>query len=168
MSDRPPAWAVIGTLIGAPLFMGAVIVYVPYALTGWRLAPPLLGLAAFRPAGVALAALGAIELLEFVLRFVREGHGTPMPMAPPRRLVVGGAFRVVRNPAYLAALAVVAGQGLWLGSVRVLAYALILAAIFHVVVVAYEEPTLRATFGRAYDEYCRRVPRWLPRRPRGR
>jgi protein-S-isoprenylcysteine O-methyltransferase Ste14 len=30
-------------------------------------------------------------------------------------------------------------------------------------VVFYEEPTLRRKFGAEYEEYCRRVPRWLPR-----
>jgi protein-S-isoprenylcysteine O-methyltransferase Ste14 len=89
-----------------------------------------------------------------------------MPMAPPRRLVVSGPFRWVRNPAYLAALGAIAGQGLLLGSVPVLLYALGMALVFHVFVVGYEEPTLRRTFGADYERYCREVPRWLPRAPR--
>jgi protein-S-isoprenylcysteine O-methyltransferase Ste14 len=164
MKDRPPAWAILGTVVGAPLFIGSVIVYVPYTITGWRPAPPLLGWAPTRWIGAALALLAVPLLVDFCVRFVREGHGTPMPMAPPRRLVISGPYRFVRNPGYLAALAVVAGQGLWFASAGVLLYALVVAGIFHVFVVAVEEPALHASFGAEYDAYRHRVPRWLPRR----
>jgi protein-S-isoprenylcysteine O-methyltransferase Ste14 len=102
-------------------------------------------------------------VIDFAVRFVREGHGTPVPVAPPRRLVVGGAFRFVRNPSYVAAVAAVVGQGFLLASPGVLAYGGLLALAFHLFVVGYEEPTLRRTFGADYEAYCRSVPRWLPR-----
>jgi protein-S-isoprenylcysteine O-methyltransferase Ste14 len=165
-NDRPPAWAVLGTLLGAPLFIAAVIVYVPYALTGWWMGPPLLGWEPLRWVGVAMIVLAVPILVDFLVRFVREGHGTPVPVAPPSRLVVGGVFRYVRNPSYLAAVAAVIGQGLILASTWVLIYAAVLALAFHLFVVTYEEPTLRRTFGEAYEAYCRDVPRWVPRVPR--
>lgn len=163
---RRPWWALPGTVLAAPLFIGALIVYVPWTMTGWRVGPPLLGWTPIRWLGLALIVLPVPVLLDFLVRFVSEGHGTPMPMAPPRRLVVSGAFRVVRNPAYLASVVLLVGQGLWLGSRAVLWYAAWMALLFHAFVVAYEEPTLRRTFGAEYDAYCRRVGRWLPRLPR--
>ena len=160
--DRPPLGAVIGTLFAAPLFIGFVLTYVPYTLCGWRFGPPFLGTWT-RGVGVGLIVLALPVLADFLYRFVREGHGTPVPVAPPQRLVVRGVFRVVRNPSYVGGVAAVVGQGLLFASVPVLIYALALALGFHLFVVLYEEPTLRRKFGAAYEEYCRAVPRWRPR-----
>ncbi len=102
-------------------------------------------------------------MLDFLLRCVREGHGTPMPMAPPQRLVVRGPYQYVRNPGYLAALAIVLAQALMFGSLAVLLYAGALALVFHMFVVAYEEPALERTFGAEYAAYRLGVGRWLPR-----
>ena len=166
MSDRPPPWAVYGTMLAALAFIGTVIVYVPYALSGWRPAPTTFGGEPVRWVGLAMIALAFPVLGDFLLRFAYEGHGTPMPLAPPRRLVTGGAFRYVRNPGYLAAIATLIGQSLLLGSRPILLYAAAMALAFHLFVVWVEEPALRRTFGAAYDAYHRQVPRWLPRRPR--
>jgi len=72
----------------------------------------------------------------------------------------------VRNPGYLAALGVMMGQGLLLGSVPVLIYAVGMGAVFHLFVVGYEEPALRRKFGAEYETYRHEVRRWIPRRPR--
>jgi protein-S-isoprenylcysteine O-methyltransferase Ste14 len=151
--------AALGTLAFTIVVPGTVVGIVPFALSGWRLAQsPWL-----RAAG-ALLILAALPLfLAFLLRFVREGVGTPAPIAPTKRLVVGGLFRWVRNPGYVAVVAMVVGQGLLFVSGAVLVYAALLALGFHLFVVGYEEPTLRRQFGAEYDEYCRRVPRWWPR-----
>ena len=167
MSDRPPLWAVFGTIVAAPLFIALVIVYVPYTLSGWWFAPAFFGWVPSRWIGVALILIPIPVLLDFLARFVGEGHGTPMPMAPPQRLVLGGSFRFVRNPAYLAAVVTLVGQGLLFASVPILIYAGAMLLVFHAFVVGYEEPRLRREFGAAYDAYCRRVLRWLPRIGRG-
>jgi protein-S-isoprenylcysteine O-methyltransferase Ste14 len=157
---------VLGTVLFVALVPGTVVVALPWLLTGWRLAPPFFGTWSTRLLG-ALLILGALPLfVAFCLRFVREGKGTPAPVAPTRELVVGGPFRHVRNPGYVAVVALVAGQGLLLGSGAVLVYAAVLAVGFHLFVLLYEEPTLRRTFGAQYDDYCRycrAVPRWIPR-----
>jgi protein-S-isoprenylcysteine O-methyltransferase Ste14 len=158
-AERPPWFAVIGTILLAPLFAGSVIVLGPYLLSGWKLDAPFFGWAPSRWVGVALVILPIPPLLDFLVRFVREGHGTPAPFAPPRHLVVSGSFRYVRNPAYLCAVMMLVGQGLFLASTSVLLYAAVVALAFHL----YEEPTLRATFGAEYMAYCREVPRWIPR-----
>lgn len=162
-AERPPWLAVIGTITLAPLFAGSLIVFGPYLLSGWKVDAPFLGWAPSRWVGGALVVLPVPPLLDFLVRFVREGHGTPAPFAPPRRLVVSGPFRCVRNPAYLCAVSMIAGQGLLLGSTSVLVYAGIVALAFHLFVVLYEEPTLRETFGADYVAYCRQIPRWIPR-----
>jgi protein-S-isoprenylcysteine O-methyltransferase Ste14 len=154
---RHPA---LGTLAFVLVVPTTVVGYVPYALTGWVMRPPFFPGARIVGAVLLLAALQLF--VGFNLRFVREGEGTPAPIAPTRRLVVGGPFRYVRNPGYVAVVALVAAQGLFLGSLRVLAYAIALAVAFHLFVLFYEEPTLRRVYGTQYDDYCRQVPRWLP------
>jgi protein-S-isoprenylcysteine O-methyltransferase Ste14 len=81
-------------------------------------------------------------------------------------LVTDGPFRYVRNPIYVAGITLMLGVGLLYAPWRAadLAVPLLLLAFFHVRVRRFEEPGLRRRFGPAYDEYCRRVPRWVPRR----
>jgi protein-S-isoprenylcysteine O-methyltransferase Ste14 len=154
---------VIGTVVFVLVVPGSVIGLGPYLLSGWRVGDPVLGWPASRGLGVVLLVLAAPVFVAFCVRFVREGHGTPAPIAPTRRLVVGGPFRHVRNPGYVAVVAMLVGQGLVLGSRPVLVYAAAVALGFHLFVVLYEEPTLRRQFGADYDAYCRAVPRWVPR-----
>jgi protein-S-isoprenylcysteine O-methyltransferase Ste14 len=156
--------ALLGTIIFTLTIPGTAIVLVPYLLTGWNLRPPFLGIEATRSLGGALIVLAAPLFFRILAGFVREGRGTPAPIAPTQRLVVGGPFRWVRNPGYVAVVSLVVGQALLFGSGAVLAYAGFLALAFHVFVVLYEEPTLRRQFGAEYDAYCREVPRWVPRR----
>ncbi len=138
-AERPPWFAVVGTVTFAPLFAGSVILLGPYLLSGWNLDAPFFGWAPSRWIGVALVILPIPPLLDFLMRFVREGHGTPAPFAPPRRLVVSGPFRYVRNPAYLCAVSMIVGQGFFLGGTSVLVYAGVVALAFHLFVVLYEE-----------------------------
>jgi protein-S-isoprenylcysteine O-methyltransferase Ste14 len=102
-------------------------------------------------------------LISAFARFVTEGLGTPAPVAPTERLVVGGLYRHVRNPMYLAVLAAIVGQALILGRAALLVYGAVVAVAFVAFVRLYEEPTLKATFGDAYETYRRAVPGWWPR-----
>jgi protein-S-isoprenylcysteine O-methyltransferase Ste14 len=163
-----PRRALLGTIVFTLTIPGTAIVLVPWLVTGWRLAPPLFGIEATRSFGGALIVLAAPLFFRFLSGFVREGHGTPAPIAPTEHLVVGGPFRWVRNPGYVAVVSLVVGQALLFGSRVLLAYAAALFAAFHLFVVFYEEPTLRRQFGEEYDAYYRQVPRWLPRRQQSR
>jgi protein-S-isoprenylcysteine O-methyltransferase Ste14 len=164
-AERPPVWALLGTIVFVVLLPGTIIVLVPYWLTGWSLRPAFLGTVFTRWLGAVAVVAASPLFFSFLARFVWEGHGTPAPVAPPRHLVVGGPFRWTRNPGYIAVVTMIVGQAFVFGSVAVLVYALLIALGFHVFVVLYEEPTLRGTFGAEFDAYCRRVPRWIPRRP---
>lgn len=116
-----------------------------------------------RAVGALFIAAGLPVLLDAFARFALQGLGTPAPVFPTRHLVVSGLFRYVRNPMYLAVVALIFGQGLWFGSVRILEYGLAVWAAFFVFVLLYEEPVLRSSFGAEYEEFCANVPRWIPR-----
>src|SRR5215510_3340913 len=136
---------------GSALFFavapGVVAGLVPWWLTHWQVRGPLAHGAPLRVAGLIMLVLGAIVLIQAFARFVAEGHGTPAPVAPTERLVVGGLYRYVRNPMYLAVVAVIAGQGLALGQPVLLAYGAAVWVTVASFVRWYEEPTLARQFG---------------------
>lgn len=140
---------------------GSATMLVPWVLLRWggigRVSSPL------RMAGVAVLTLGAGMLFWCVVDFARIGRGTLAPVDPPTVLVRRGLYRVVRNPMYVAVVTILAGEALVFGSWTIAAWAASLAVAFHLRVRRYEEPVLRQTFGAEFDEYCRAVPRWLPR-----
>jgi protein-S-isoprenylcysteine O-methyltransferase Ste14 len=109
--------------------------------------------------GVPALALELICIGAFVVR----GQGTPAPFDAPRRVVAVGPYKYVRNPMYLGGLALLAAFGLYLRSPAVVVFAFLWALAVHLGVVYLEEPDLRRRFGASYDEYCRAVPRWIPR-----
>jgi protein-S-isoprenylcysteine O-methyltransferase Ste14 len=123
----------------------------------------LLGLFPLRFVGCLLIGAGLPVLIDSFARFAFQGLGTPAPVFPTRHLVVSGLYRHVRNPMYVAVVAVILGQGLLLGNLSVLRYGALVWLAFHLFVLAYEEPTLRATFGTEYEAFCANVPRWIPR-----
>lgn len=135
----------------------------PYWLTRWRMQSPLLPIPGLRVAGVVLIVAGIASLLDSFLRFALIGLGTPAPIAPTKTLVVSGQYRHVRNPMYVAVVAIVLGQGLLLGSGRVLAYGAVAWLVMHVFVRLYEEPKLAGRYGTSYEAYRRHVRRWWPR-----
>ena len=116
-----------------------------------------------RVLGVMLLVAGLIVLVRAFVRFVVEGLGTPAPIAAPERLVVGGLYRYVRNPMYVAILGAIIGQALLLGQLGLLLYAAALWLISAGFVRWYEEPTLTRRFGTEYEAYRRAVPAWWPR-----
>jgi protein-S-isoprenylcysteine O-methyltransferase Ste14 len=159
--------AAIGSAIFLVLAPGVVAGYLPWLLTGWhaRTLPDALAPLAVlsRIVGAALVIAGAAVVVSAFVRFVTEGLGTPAPVAPPRRLVVGGLYRYVRNPMYVALLWCLVGQGLVLLQPSLFWYALIIAAAFVTFVKLYEEPNLTRRFGDSYASYRRHVPGWWPR-----
>ena len=154
--------AALGSLVFLVVAPGVVAGLVPWLLTGWDAADDVP--APLVAAGVLLVAAGAGVLLQAFARFVVEGLGTPAPLAPPEQLVVGGLYRYVRNPMYLAVGATIVGQALILGRPALLLYALAFGAAVWAFVHYYEEPTLTRTYGAEYDAYRRAVPGWWPRR----
>jgi protein-S-isoprenylcysteine O-methyltransferase Ste14 len=148
----------IGSALFFALAPGVVAGVMPWLLTGWDGEPATLW-----PLGVLLVACGAAVLVHAFARFVLEGIGTPAPIAPTQHLVVGGLYRWIRNPMYVAVVTCVMGQALLLSREVLWVYALGLMALFYAFVRGYEEPTLRMQFGSEYEAYRRAVPGWRPR-----
>lgn len=123
------------------------------------------GAARWRWLAAIPSVLGFSAALLCVWDFARTGRGSPAPFATPRRLVIVGCYRNVRNPIYTGATA--GWIGLWIvfGPAGPVCIAIAAVAVLgvHLFVVLYEEPTLRGKFGAEYEEYCQNVPRWLPR-----
>lgn len=134
----------------------------PWLLTGWHADEQSAGLKAL---GWVVLAAGAALVLETTARFALHGRGTPAPWAPPERFVERGSYRFVRSPMYLGVLLLVVGQALILGREVLFGWALAAWLIFSAFLVLYEEPQLRDRFGAGYDDYRRRVRRWIPSRP---
>ncbi|MGH7674042.1 MAG: methyltransferase family protein [Gemmatimonadales bacterium] len=152
----------IRALVYASLCIGFVLVYLPAQVLARSgiVRPPAIGLP--QVAAMVVGAAGAALALWCILTFAVVGKGTPAPFDPPRRLVVRGPYRFVRNPMYIGAGLALAGAALFYPSLAVLGYTALFFLITHVFVLFYEEPTLRRTFGEEYVEYCRRVRRWWP------
>ena len=159
MSARLSAFSAL-FFLAAPGTAGGLM---PYLLTRWQAHNWYAATVPARIGGALLLLAGLAALVACFRRFVSEGRGTPAPIAPPTTLVVHGLYRHVRNPMYVAVLTIVIGQGLLLGRFILLGYAAVLWLAFHAFVMLYEEPTLRETFGAAYDTYRAAVPRWWPR-----
>src|SRR5829696_4259332 len=155
--------AAVGSAVFFLLAPGVVVGLIPWLLTRWQAREPLPYWAPVRVLGGILLVAGLIVLVQAFVRFVVEGLGTPVPVAAPERLVVGGLYRYVRNPMYVAILAAIVGQALLLGQLGLLLYAAALWLISAVFVRWYEEPTLTRRFGADYEAYRRAVPAWWPR-----
>jgi protein-S-isoprenylcysteine O-methyltransferase Ste14 len=155
--------AAAGSTVFFAVAPGVVAGLVPWWLTRWQLRGPLPHWAAVRAAGLVILIGGGVVLVQAFARFVAEGRGTPAPVAPTERLVVGGLYRYVRNPMYLAVVAAITGQGLALGQPVLLGYAAAVWVTVASFVRWYEEPTLARQFGEEYQAYRRAVPAWRPR-----
>lgn len=154
--------AAIGSTAFFAVAPGVVAGVVPWALTGWEAGAsrwpwPV------RAAGAVLLAGCAVVLVQAFVRFVREGGGTPAPVAPTERLVIGGLYRHVRNPMYVAVVGAIVGQAALLARPVLLAYAAVAGAGMAAFVRWHEEPVLAARYGEQYAAYRRAVPGWVPR-----
>src|ERR687897_1953557 len=155
--------AAVGSAVFFLVAPGVVVGLIPWLLTRWPTREPLPYWAPVRGLGGILLVAGLIALVQAFVRFVVEGFGTPAPVAAPDRLVVGGVYRYVRNPMYVAVLAAIVGQSLLLGRLGLLLY----AGVVWMAVAAFvrwdEEPPLTRRFGVDYEAYRRAVPAWWPR-----
>lgn len=144
---------------------GLVAVAGPWWVSRWQLHEPFpaWAMVPLRAVGALLLAAGLVILAQAFVRFVVEGFGTPIPAAPPDRLVVGGLYRYVRNPMYLGLFAAVIGQAMVFGNGWLLVYAAVIAVPAVLFVRLYEEPKLRRSFGADYERYRAAVPGWWPR-----
>ena len=139
--------AIVGSAVFLIIAPGFVAGLVPWWIAHSRLQPAFFGLRPLRFAGGVLITIGTAGLLDSFLRFAVRGLGTPAPVFPTRHLVVTGLYRHVRNPMYTAVVSVIVGQALIFGNARLLEYGVLVWLLFHLFVLVYEEPILKASFG---------------------
>src|SRR3974390_314049 len=145
--------AILGSalfFVVAPAMLAGVI---PWLITHWEFRLPFLAAEATRLAGLAFIIAGVPGLLDSFARFALEGLGTPAPIAPPQKLVVTGFYRHVRNPIYIALVGVILGQALLFVDVRLVWYGGLFWLYLHIVVVLFEEPSLKQSFGAEYETF---------------
>src|SRR5918996_1196917 len=155
-------WLAIRSLAWTILIPGLFAGYIPWRYFG--LADAQLDLLNPRHlVGAGCIGLGVVLLGACIWEFARSGLGTLSPVDPPRELVVRGLYRYVRNPMYLSVTVIVLGELLLTRSRPLLVYWTLWFVAVNLFVMGYEEPTLRRSFGTAYERYTQDVGRWLPR-----
>jgi protein-S-isoprenylcysteine O-methyltransferase Ste14 len=157
-------FVVVRAVTYAALFIGLLFIYLPGRLLAWSGVVRPAVIEAPQIAGMIVGAAGTALALWCIFTFAFVGRGTPAPFDPPRRLVIRGPYRFVRNPMYIGAVLTLLGAALFYESLSILIYAGVFFLATHLFVVFYEEPTLRRTFGEEYEAYFRRVRRWIPKR----
>ncbi len=151
---------ILKSLLFLILAAGLGAVYVPFALLP---RDPQFETGIFAYLAFPLWLLGGAAILWCFGDFTFKGHGTPAPIDPPKELVATGLYRYVRNPIYVGVLTIIIGHFLWFKTIWMLAYAVAVFLFFHLFIIFYEEPTLKGKFGAAYKDYCKSVPRWIPK-----
>jgi len=150
--------------VGRTIVVSALFI----SLWTWFVPRWIIGNGAFgdpRPLGWIVTALGALIAGGCIFEFAWRGIGTPAPFDPPRRLVISGPYRWVRNPMYLGMGVVLLGEGITfprLTNTMLIMIASLWCAVM-LFILGFEEPTLREKFGDDYADYCRNVRRWIPR-----
>ena len=162
-----PRWvAAVGTAVFALIAQGGGVVLLPYAFTRWQPGVPQWPVVV-RVIGVVLIAVGGIVVAWAFAQFAVEGLGVPIPGEPnSQRLTVGGPYRYVRNPLYVASVVAITGQALLLSRPVLLVYAAAFLAITFFLVHWIEDPALARRFGEQFEDYRKQVPGWWPRWPR--
>jgi protein-S-isoprenylcysteine O-methyltransferase Ste14 len=148
----------------AVLFVGFFLVFLPAGVlfSDRAVRPSVAGV--WQVAGLTVGTIGTVLGLGCILTFVFVGEGTQAPFDPPRRLVVRGPYRFIRNPMYVGAGVALLGAALFYRSIPLFLYTCLFLCVTHMFVVWFEEPALRRTFNGEYDAYCARIGRWWPRR----
>jgi protein-S-isoprenylcysteine O-methyltransferase Ste14 len=139
---------------------GVFALYIPLALL--RVGPRV-GTGTISALAIPLWLIGSLVILRCFWDFTLKGRGTPVPSDPPKELVSTGFYRYVRNPIYVGVLLIFLGHFLWFGYWALLIYTVFAFIGVHSFVVLYEEPTLKRKFGTSYEDYLKRVPRWIPK-----
>jgi len=146
------------------LVPGLLIGYFPYLVSINDSELFMLGVLSYL--AFPLLLIGWLAMLWCFLNFTVNGKGTPAPIDPPKELVAVGLYRFVRNPMYVAGIIALFGWILWSPSLPLIVAPFVFFLAAHLFVTLYEEPTLTKKFGAAYEDYLKRVPRWVPKLPK--
>ncbi len=140
---------------------GSVIIYIPCLLLSIFGTPDFFKARHLEYIGIIPILVGITISLWCCYNFLFMGKGTPVPVDPPKKLVVNGLYRFVRNPMYLGILVLLFGESVFFKSYVLLGYAACVFCLFQIFIIGFEETTLRSRFGREYEDYCNTAPRWI-------
>jgi len=141
---------------------GIVAGAVPYFLVKNRL--PYVPVSAFQfyhYLAFLLFLTGLIIVFHCVFRFFKDGRGTLSPAVPTKQLVISGLYRYSRNPMYIGIMLILVGEVIFCSAINLLIYTILIFTAFNLFVIFREEPRLKRDFGEAYDNYQRKVRRWI-------
>ena len=167
MSERSSLWLGVEAGLAMAWFAFMFFALIPGSilwLGGSDFAP---GLGLRAGLGGFLMAAAGLALLPPTIRFVRQGRGTQAPFDPPTVFVSEGLYRWMRNPMYVLYMIIIGGEALFFDLLGLYLYTTAFVAVAHAYVTVVEEKELMRRFGQSYEDYCDRVPRWIPRRPGG-
>jgi len=122
---------------------------------------PILTNIFLKPLGLIFILLGGGIDLHCIYLFFQKGKGTPVPIDPPKKLVIKDIYKYSRNPMYIVLMLIILGEFLFFGHLLLLFYLLLIFLSVNLMVIFYEEPTLKKKFGKNYLEYYKKTPRWL-------
>ena len=140
---------------------GTVMGYVPFMIAAGD--AEFIDLGVLRYLAVPLWLVSGLAVLWCFWDFTFKGRGTPAPIDPPKELVAVGLYRFVRNPMYVSGVIALIGWILWSPSFSMILTPILFFVAAHLFVTLYEEPTLKKKFGASYEDYLKRIPRWIPR-----
>jgi protein-S-isoprenylcysteine O-methyltransferase Ste14 len=140
---------------------GSVIFYIPYFLLFYSGPPDLITAENLQFIGILPILAGFLVSLKCFFDFIFTGQGTPVPIDPPKKLVVSGLYRLSRNPMYIGILIILFGEAILFRSLILIGYTVIVFCLFQIFIVGFEEPFLNEKFGKKYNDYCNVVPRWI-------
>jgi protein-S-isoprenylcysteine O-methyltransferase Ste14 len=149
------------TLVFTAVAPGTVVFLLPFFMMGSHVRA--FSLEDWHPLGLLLIVMGLVLYFSSAWHFAVTGEGTPAPIDPPKKFVAKGFYRWTRNPMYIGGFLILAGEALLYYFWPLFIYLLAISIVVNLFVLYYEEPTLRKKFGRAYERYCKEVPRWIPK-----
>ena len=155
--------AFFGTLGALFVLMPIILIGIPWEILTSPNQTLLFDLDVFRYFGVVPIFVGGIILFWCSYSFVFFGKGTPISSMPPKKLVIAGLYRFVRNPMYIGGFLVLAGEVVLFQTKGLFFYFLVIFGLINLIVLAFEEPRLEKRFGESYKQYCKSVRRWIPR-----
>ena len=156
-------WILARALTYATFFIGMLLVGLPAGVLSLAGVTRPSGMGLQQALGMLLTVAGAALGAWCILTFVFVGKGTQAPFDPPKKLVIRGPYRALRNPMFAGAALTLVGAAVFYGSSALLAYAVAFLLVTHLAVVYYEEPALRKSFGVEYANYCEKTGRWWPK-----
>lgn len=154
---------IIWTLIAICFAYWFIAVFIPRELLSlnWQLFSVNIGAA--RYCGLIFIFIGAVINLKCYWDLIFTGKGTPDPLIPTKELVAKGFYQFVRNPVYVGLFLILSGEAILFKSAVLMGYAMLWLLILNLIVLFIEERSLKRRFGESYEQYCKAVPRWIPR-----